>query len=549
MKFVALLLLPACAAPSYQQAPHDLPYQRVPAPTLHRPPRIQPAYDWWPALTETTVRPLAESLNPGYWIEKVLGGAPALDINHFGQVLESPWFTPRLGRYPFTPQMMAQGPNQGEGPAPGPLLVIGGKVQGATPGLVVKDSAGIEYIVKFDPPAFPGLASGAEAISTKILYAAGYFVPENHVLTFELSRLRMDPNALTADDRGDPVAFTQERLDTILAHINPFPGGTARALFSRVLPGKILGPFYYRGQRADDPNDDVPHERRRSLRGLWLFSAWLNNVDTRASNTLDVFIPGEDPELGYIRHYLIDFGDALGSGGTRPKYLGEGYEGRIDWRWIASGFFSAGIYYRYWLPLRRAPFRSVGIFEAEVFEPGRWAPSVPNPAFDSATVLDTYWAGSIIARFTRPHLEAVVAAANYKEPGARSWVLEVLRERQRKVIQYAFARVLPLDDPKLSDTTLSLVDLARASGLYPQTEAGYQWEVFWEDHRLGGGLLRQPELDLGPFWRAATTRTGFSETPFLQVRWTAEAGGPSVTVHIRALENQLLLVGLERTVN
>jgi len=47
----------------------------------------------------------------------------------------------------------------------------------------------------------------------------------------------------------------------------------------------VVGPFSYRETRSDDPNDTIPHQDRRVLRGLGVFAAWLNHHDTRSINT------------------------------------------------------------------------------------------------------------------------------------------------------------------------------------------------------------------------------------------------------------------------
>jgi hypothetical protein len=70
------------------------------------------------------------------------------------------------------------------------------------------------------------------------------------------------------------------------------------------ITGITLGPFLYYGTRTDDPNDIVPHEDSRDLRGLYVFAAWLNHYDTTALNTLDTLV--EENGVPFIRHNLIE---------------------------------------------------------------------------------------------------------------------------------------------------------------------------------------------------------------------------------------------------
>src|SRR5262245_35505718 len=116
-------------------------------------------------------------------IRQIGDGTPrkALDVNSIDEVPDSSWFENRIATRPMSAAEIAAGPNSG-GPAPGPWTVTSGKFQGVTPGLQMKDSAGQLYFVKFDPPAAPELASGSEIIATKLLYAAGYNVPENYIM-------------------------------------------------------------------------------------------------------------------------------------------------------------------------------------------------------------------------------------------------------------------------------------------------------------------------------------------------------------------------------
>src|SRR5205085_1218346 len=103
----------------------------------------------------------------------------------------------------------------------------------------------------------------------------------------------------------------------------------------------LLGPYQYWGTRSDDPNDTVPHEHRRDLRGLYVFSAWLNNSGARAVDTHDILTPIDG--IARIRHYIVDFTRSLGSGSVKgPKLVWEGHEpflaGRDKMRGNILGF-------------------------------------------------------------------------------------------------------------------------------------------------------------------------------------------------------------------
>ena len=81
--------------------------------------------------------------------------------------------------------------------------------------------------------------------------------------------------------------------------------------------------------RSDDPNDIIPHEHRRELRGYRVFCAWLNHDDSRAINSLDMI---EGPEgRKYIRHYMFDFGSILGSGSIIAQVPRAGNEYILEW--------------------------------------------------------------------------------------------------------------------------------------------------------------------------------------------------------------------------
>ena len=554
MLAAAAVALVSCA-PGWKRLPHDERFQRAPEPRLHRRPAIDSLpTDWWDRMNSSTVLPLAHSMSPGRYLAAAVGGRPALDVNRLGEVPDSTWFENRIARRPMSAAEIAHGPGDWVLPAAGPLTVISGKLEGATPGLIMRDTAGRVYFVKFDPPAFPELSTGAEIVAQRLLHAAGYHVPEMQVMELALDRLVLDPGAQQRDSYRELVPMTRRDLDGLLSNLNPSRSGRLRALLSRDTPGFSIGPFSYDGVRVDDPNDRIPHQRRRSLRGLWVFAAWLNNTDVRRQNTLDTFVEVDRARrLGYVRHHLIDFGNSLGAGGERDKYVGEGYEAEVDWRAIGNRLFILGLSYDRWLALRRTPYRSVAIFESELFDPESWRPNYPNVAFDEATARDTFWAGSLLARLDRGALEAAVAGARYSEPEAARLIVEVLMARRAKMLRHAFAGFLPLVDPTVSGQRVAMVDLELQAGLLTGVPR-YRFAVRWNrtgrgDVALESGERPAPVVDLAATVRRARAGDGFDGDPFLTLSWwRRQRGGlgPRVDLHLRVVGDHLVPVELWR---
>ena len=559
MKFpvVFALALGACA-PGFKQTPHDRPFQRAadtapvpkPAPTA----RIS---DIWDHMRHSTVVPLGRAISPGRYAKLLIGGRSASDVNAFGQVPDSAWFTNRIGRRAVAPEVLERGPNVSDGPAAGPLTVIGGKPSGVTPGVVLRDAAGVVWHVKFDHPAWPELASGAEMVASRFLWAAGYHVPETWLVRLDLGRLRLAPNAMTRDEYGLSKRCEPSDLDELLAQLNPDAEGRLRSIFSRRVPGEVIGPFAYRGFRSDDANDQIPHERRRSLRGLRVLAAWLNNTDTRAQNTIDTFIVDPaDPRRGHVRHYLIDFGDSLGAAGVREKHIGEGYEYLVDWPAIGVRIAALGLRSPYWARMYRSPFRSAGVFEADVFEPDRWKPVYANPAFIEATRRDELWAAGLLARFTPGLIVAAVATAEYTEPGAASYVAGVLIRRRGKLLRWVFDRMAPLDNPRVRDGwTVEMTDLEALAGSETRS-ARIDWSARWNrtrgfDRELarGAGATASANLTAALVDLRKTDGAAFADDPFVTVRFTPRSPDrPAVEVQLRAHAGGLVPVGLDREV-
>src|SRR5262249_37294421 len=159
--------------------------------------------------------------------------------------------------------------------------ITSAKTQGITPGFTMIDSQQRKYFVKFDPPSNPEMATAAETIVSRFLYALGYHVDDNYLTYFHRKKLVLGEEVQLTDRRGRKRKMTERDLNEILVQAAHDKEKRYRAIASLQLPGKDIGRFRFYGVRSDDPNDTVPHEHRRELRGYYVFCAWLNHDDSR----------------------------------------------------------------------------------------------------------------------------------------------------------------------------------------------------------------------------------------------------------------------------
>jgi hypothetical protein len=203
------------------------------------------------------------------------GPQPALDVNTLGEVPDSPWYTNRHASRRMSIEDLRRGPGNTTPPSKDRAwTIVGAKSDGVTPGFVIEDAKKNRYLLKLDPPEYPELCSAADVIGSKFFYALGYFTPENYVVHFRREDLEIPSGATWRDSNGRKHALTIQAVANLLKAQPKEGAGTYRALASRWVDGRVVGPFSYSGTRSDDPNDTVPHEDRRMLRGLRVFAAW-----------------------------------------------------------------------------------------------------------------------------------------------------------------------------------------------------------------------------------------------------------------------------------
>ena len=232
---------------------------------------------------------------------RYLGSKEAKNINVLGEVPDSSWYTNRHASKQMTIKELIAGPNQGTGPDTSDIwTIIRSKTQGVTPGFTIHDKNSEVYFIKFDPPQYPEMATAAEVISTLFFYAAGYNTAENYIVHFNPEDLVIGEGTKITDEKGKKRQMTEADLQTILNRVYHHPDGTIRAIASRRLSGKPIGPYSYIGRRKDDPNDIYNHRDRRELRGLKVICSWLNHVDVKGPNSLDMYVT--ENGKSYVKH-------------------------------------------------------------------------------------------------------------------------------------------------------------------------------------------------------------------------------------------------------
>ena len=389
-------------------------------------------------------------------------GSEAQNVNTLDEVPDGNWFVSRHGRTRMTIDELVGGPNEGRGPDPSEIwTVFQSKSQGLTPGFQIIDEQGVRYIIKLDPVDIPELASGAEVIAAKLFYAMGYHVPENYIVRVHPDRFAIQEGTEVEDSFGDTVPLTPGRLARSLRRVPRFEDGTIRVTASKYLTGVPIGPFRYYGTRSDDPNDVVPHEDRRELRGLRLLAAWTNHDDTRAQNTQDAWV--EDRGRHVVRHFLLDFGSTFGSGSVDLQGAHLSFRYSMDFKemlrnLIGFGFRVAEYRRAHWPEFPK--YQAIGRWESDVFNPETWRNDYPNPAFQRMTARDAFWAAKTLMVFTREELAAIVETGEFSDPDNATYFLDVLVERQRRSGQFGLNVINPLDEFRLAGGALEFTNLS-----------------------------------------------------------------------------------------
>ncbi len=431
----------------------------------------------WDAADNTIFRPLTRvfAVDPA-------GDAP--NVNAFDEVPDSAWFTNRLGKAKPSREELLRGACTGDvlldggAVAPGSWVIDQGKPNGATPGFRIKVLGKHKFMLKTDSPDQPERPTAASAIGAAIYHAAGYNTSCEQIVYFDPAVLTLAPGLVATDNTGVPRRFDRAALEKVLGYAKK-RGSLVRMQASAWLPGYLLGPFRYEGTRSDDPNDVIPHEERRDLRGARVLAAWLNHFDAREQNTMDSWIASDpsrpDSSPGYVRHYYLDTSDSFGSewfADGISRRLGSSY--LLDFGHIAADFVTLGSIERAWERAERTPgFEIFGYYHYRDFDPDAWKNEYPNPAFSRATEADNAWMARILSRLDRADIEALVSLGRFSQPEHAVFLSDVLEQRLQKILERYLLRLSALSDPRVEGDTLCMLDLSRRRSLRPAARFRY----------------------------------------------------------------------------
>jgi len=462
----------ACRASPTPKDAHDISC----APDVYVSPLI------WDGTDNILFRPLSETVG-------VVHHGEAVNANSMDEVPDSSWFTNRVGVRPMSNEELTRGacspalmldPDAFED---GAWLIDHGKTNGSSPGFRVNIPGKGKYMLKGEPIEQPERPSAASVIGAAAYSAVGFNTSCEQIVYFRPSLLKLAPGLTFQGNFGATEPFDQKQVDKILADC-PHRGGLVRMQASAWLPGYLIGPFSYTGMRADDPNDVIPHDDRRELRGGRLLAAWLDHFDAREQNSMDTWVtdssdakPKPDGSPGHVVHYYLDTSDCLGSEWAWEQISRRlGYSYVADWGDMARDLFTLGIPTRPWDRVRREPGQEIfGFFNVKDFEPEDWKNEYPNAAFSRMTERDGAWMARILARLTPEMVQALAQMGRFSDPRRATYLTSMLQGRLDKILGRYLTRLSPLADVRVVGTDgLCAEDLAETRRLRAPGEFRYE---------------------------------------------------------------------------
>jgi hypothetical protein len=349
------------------------------------------------------------------------------DVNALDEVPQSSWFQLE------TPD---------DGPPVAPLRMAADATAYGPRQLAVTDARGLAYILEIDPARHPELRTSALAISSRLVRAVGLLTPATWVVSLEEEHFEL---------AGQEVARAR------FAAGPPSEDARHRVAATRWPVGIDIGDTAVTDTRADDPNDHVPHEDRRTLRSLPVLFSWLAYEGFSHESTRDVYVGPEG--RGHVMHYLLGLGNTLGTRAAEGDDA-VGVPGIESGASLFKSLITLGFASKQVKASRPRPFMQLGDLSAEV-DVGSYRTTLPYAPMKRALPGDWYWMAKRLASISLPKLQAAMAFGRMSDPDAAAHLEGLLIERRRAVVLAAMTRVTPLEVESLEGDLLVLSDASR----------------------------------------------------------------------------------------
>jgi hypothetical protein len=412
------------------------------------------------------------------------GSGRARDLNCWDEVPASTWFTPGGDAVPAPYRSlfaaMRQAPPSVRLDHSGPLQVLDARVDGPDPYLVVRDARGARYWLDFDEPTAPEQRTAAAVAASRLLRLAGYPVLDCGIDAITPGELELAPRAILTGEFWSSSDLRAADLDRFLGRRS---GGRREAKIrvaaSRLPEGIALGSFPERGVRGDDPNDRIPHQERRSLRGLRILASWIDYAAWREDRTLDVWLQPE----GFVRHYIRGLTRTLGAG---PSAAAAGEPG--------------------------TPAGAFGSLPSTEFDPLQWTTVDPCAPFTAIGWGDALWGVRQLLMIAPEQIRAAVKAAGLTDPEREAILTGTLIERREQIARAWLERVNGAEGFAVREVApgrwvLEAQDLGVRTGLRLPEDVTFAMRLRLPDAKETWGFQSRggdhAAFDLGPFLPAA----------------------------------------------
>jgi len=423
----------------------------------------------WDGADNMVFRPFAE-----VWAFEASREAP--NANSLDEVADSAWFNNRIGVRPMDADELLRGacsPSQllldTTNVPDGSWIIDKGKQNGSSPGFRVKIPGKGKFLLKSDDPV-PERPSAAAVIGSLAYHAVGFNFSCEQIVYVKASVFKLTPGLTVIDNSERIRPFDEPALEKLLEKVT-HRGEYLRFQASAWLEGSLIGPFRYENTRSDDPNDVIPHEDRRELRGARVLASWLDHFDSREQNSMDAWVADRkdqpDSSPGHVVHYYLDTSDCLGSEWDwEPITRRLGHSYIVDWGDVARDFVTLGIPLRPWDKAARMPGREIfAFFNVANFTPDEWKNEYPNPAFSRMTERDGAWMARILSRFSPDLVRALASAGQFSGPGNTEYLAAMLEGRLEKILDRYLTRLSPIAEVRVDGGALCGTDLAARRGV------------------------------------------------------------------------------------